>query len=65
MPIVTIQQSAGRTASQRKKLVEGITEAFGNAYGIAPEAVTVFFQDYKDDQWGKDGKLHVDRIKKK
>jgi 4-oxalocrotonate tautomerase len=65
MPIVTIQQSAGRTLEQRKELIRGITEAFGKSYGLAPEAVTVFFQDYKDDQWGKDGKLHVDRLMKK
>lgn len=65
MPIVTIQQSAGRTVDQRKELIQGITEAFGKSYGLAPEAVTVFFQEYKDDQWGKDGKLQIDRLKKK
>jgi 4-oxalocrotonate tautomerase len=64
MPIVTIQQSAGRTAKQRKELVHGITEAFGKCYGLAPEAVTIFFQEFQDDQWGKDGKLQVDRVKK-
>jgi 4-oxalocrotonate tautomerase len=65
MPVVTIYQSAGRSFDQRKKLVERITDAFGEAYGLEPAAVTIFFQDYKDDEWGKDGKLQTDRAAKK
>lgn len=61
MPVITIQQSAGRSIEQRKELVQRITEAFRLAYGLAPESVTIFFQDYNDDQWGKDAKLHIDR----
>lgn len=61
MPVVTIQQSPGRTQEQRKRLIKRITEAFQEAYGVPPEAVTVFFQDYDDDMWGKAGLLHIDR----
>lgn len=63
MPVITIQQSPGRTVDQRKLLVKKITEAFVEAYGVKPEAVMIFFQDYDDDMWGKAGLLTVDRKK--
>lgn len=64
MPIVTIQQSPGRTKEQRRKLIEKITEAFEEAYGLPSESVTVFFQNFDDSHWGKGGLLHEDRVKK-
>lgn len=63
MPIITIQQSLGRTVEQRRLLIKRITEAFEEAYDVGPEAVTIFFQDYDDDMWGKSGRLHTDRQK--
>jgi 4-oxalocrotonate tautomerase len=53
MPIVTIQQSPGRTLEQRRLLVQRITEAFQEAYNVGPEAVTIFLQNYDDEHWGK------------
>ncbi|RJS91985.1 tautomerase family protein [Salinisphaera sp. Q1T1-3] len=61
MPVVTIQQSPGRTKEQRQLLVERITEAFAEAYGMKPEGVTIFFQNFDDEHWAKDGKLNADR----
>lgn len=63
MPVITIQQSPGRTVEQRQLLVKKITEAFEEIYGVNPEAVMIFFQNYDDDMWGKAGQLHVDRKK--
>lgn len=63
MPIVTIQQSPGRTKEQRQLLIKRITEAFEEAYNMPPEAVTVFMQNYDDSHWGKGGLLHEDRKK--
>lgn len=62
MPVITIQESAGRSRDQRRALVARITDAFREAYGLEPSAVTIFFQPYRDDEWGKDGKLHADRV---
>ncbi|MEO1096032.1 MAG: 4-oxalocrotonate tautomerase family protein [Cyanobacteria bacterium J06638_28] len=61
MPIITIQQSSGRNVEQRQRLIKRITEAFEEAYGVKPEAVTIFFQDYESDMWGKAGKLHSEQ----
>jgi len=65
MPIVTIQQSPGRTIEQRQLLIKRITEAFEEAYQVKPELVMVFFQNFDDDHWGQDGLLHLDRLKKR
>jgi 4-oxalocrotonate tautomerase len=61
MPVVTIQQSPGRTKEQKQLLIKRITEAFEEAYGMPPEGVTVFFQNFDDEHWGKGGYLHADR----
>ena len=61
MPVVTIQQSPGRTKEQRRQLIQLITEAFETAYGTSKESVTVFFQNVDDEHWGKGGRLHADR----
>jgi 4-oxalocrotonate tautomerase len=61
MPIVTIKQSSGRSKEQRQLLIKRITEAFEEAYKLKPEAVTVFFQNFDDEHWGKSGKLHSDK----
>ena len=62
MPVVTIQQSPGRTIEQRRMLIKKITKAFLDAYEVQPEKVTVFFQNIDDDHWGKGGLLYIDNI---
>lgn len=61
MPIVTVQESAGRSREQRRGVIEGVTRAFTEHYDIPPEAVTVFFQTYSDSDWGKAGSLRSER----
>jgi 4-oxalocrotonate tautomerase len=60
MPIVTVQQSP-RDLESRRRLVAGITEAFVDAYGIAPDAVQVFIHDVDHEHWAKGGALASDR----
>ena len=64
MPIVTIQQSPGRTVEQKQLLIKRITEAFKEAYQVKPESVMVLFHNFDDDHWGQGGLLHLDRLKK-
>lgn len=47
MPIITIQQSPGRTVDQRRLLIQRITEAFEEAYALPPETVNIFFKTTK------------------
>ena len=60
MPIVTVQQSP-RGLEQKRLLVEGITRAFVDAYGVLPEHVQVFIHEVEHENWAKAGKLAVDR----
>jgi 4-oxalocrotonate tautomerase len=57
---VTVQQSP-RNIELKRRLVAGITEAFVDAYGIAPESVQVFIHEVDHDNWAKAGILASDR----
>jgi len=56
MPIVTVQQSP-RDLDRKRRLVEGITQAFADAYDVAPETVQVFIHEVDDENWAKGGHL--------
>ena len=60
MPVMTVQQSH-RDVDVKRRLVAGITEAFVDAYGIAPETVQVFIHEVDHDNWAKAGILASDR----
>ena len=60
MPIVTVEQSP-RDVELKRRLVAGITDAFVEAYGSAPESVQVFIHEVDHENWAKGGTLAVDR----
>ena len=60
MPIVIVEQSP-RELEPTRRLVAGITQAFVDAYGVAPEAVQVFIHDVDHEHWAKGGRLAADR----
>ena len=59
MPIVTVEQSP-RDLECKRRLVAGITQAFVDAYGVAPEHVQVFIHEVDHEHWAKDGRLAID-----
>ncbi|MFT5161764.1 MAG: 4-oxalocrotonate tautomerase [Alteromonadaceae bacterium] len=65
MPIITIQQDDGRTTEQKAEVIKRITQTMVDVYGAKPASVTVFFQEFSDEQWGKDAQLNIDRKKNK
>ena len=60
MPVVTVQQSP-RDIEVTRRLVSGITEAFVDACGIAPENVQVFIHVVDHGNGAKAGILASDR----
>lgn len=60
MPIVTVQQSP-RDLAQKRRLVELVTGAFVEAYGVSPDAVQVFIHEVDHENWAKGGALAADR----
>ena len=60
MPIVIVEQSP-RDLEPKRRLVAGITQAFVDAYGVAPDSVQVFIHEVDHEHWAKGGRLAVDR----
>ncbi|MBF0286499.1 MAG: tautomerase family protein [SAR324 cluster bacterium] len=65
MPVVTIKQSKGISIDQKRQLTKRFSEALEEVYNVKPEKVTIFFQEFEDEYWGKDAMLNLDRKKKK
>jgi 4-oxalocrotonate tautomerase len=59
VPTVTVQQSP-RDLEMKRHLVEGITRAFVDAYGVRPEHVQIFILEVDDENWAKSGRLAAD-----
>jgi 4-oxalocrotonate tautomerase len=51
---------AGKTAEQKRELVEGITAAVVKALGVEPGKVTIFLAEYGAQNIGKGGKLYTE-----
>ena len=60
MPIVTVQQSP-RDVPEKRRLVQLVTQAFVEAYGVNPEGVQVFVHEVGHENWAKGGALAADR----
>lgn len=61
MPVVTVQQIAGRSKKQKTEAMKRITEVFVDIYDVPAEGVMIIFQDLQDEDWGRNGILHSDR----
>jgi 4-oxalocrotonate tautomerase family enzyme len=55
MPIVTIQQFAGRSEGQKQDLARRITEAVRAVYGKTAQPVQVVFQEVGAEDWFSEG----------
>lgn len=56
MPVITVDMWDGRTLEQKKKLVQGLTEAFINI-GTPGDAVEIILNEHPRSNWAKNGKL--------
>lgn len=61
MPIVSIKMAKGRTTEQKRALAAAITDAMVTIAAVAPEWVTVLFEEYDRENWATAGRLHVDK----
>lgn len=60
MPVIHVSMLAGKTAEQKRELVEGITAAVVKALGVEPGKVTIFPAEYGAQNIGKGGKLYTE-----
>jgi len=59
MPFVMVH-ALERGIGQKRALVKALTAATCSAYKVVPETVTVYIQDYPDQNYGHAGKLGLD-----
>ena len=57
MPTYPIEMFEGRTAEQKKKLVEEITRVTVEVLGGSPESVDIIISDIKRENWATGGRL--------
>jgi 4-oxalocrotonate tautomerase len=57
MPTIHVEMFEGRTAEQKKNLVEKVTQAAVDALGCKPETVDIIITDIRKDNWSTGGKL--------
>ncbi|OPX22435.1 MAG: hypothetical protein B1H03_04415 [Planctomycetales bacterium 4484_113] len=63
MPHISIEGPPIRELETKRKLVEGLTEAAANAYGLRKEIITVLIKENAPENVGVGGQLLVDRWK--
>ncbi len=57
MPTFHIEMFEGRTADQKRKLVEEVTRVTCEALGCAPGAVDIIIAEVKRENWATGGVL--------
>ncbi|HNH36390.1 MAG TPA: 2-hydroxymuconate tautomerase [Rhodocyclaceae bacterium] len=56
MPFAQIYMIEGRTAEQKKAVIQKVTQAIHEAVGAPVENIRVWIQDVPKEQWGIAGK---------
>ena len=63
MPLVQITMLTGRTADQKRKLAQRITDAMVEEAGARREAIVVTFQEVSKESYASGGVLMADKVK--
>lgn len=61
MPTIIVNWLEGRTEDMKKKVAKGFTEVLEKDIGVAPERVTIMFNDLPSTNIAKAGKLFSDK----
>jgi 4-oxalocrotonate tautomerase len=60
MPIIRIEMIAGRTAEQKRELVEALTRETARIAKTSADSVMVIIEDVAEENWAVGGKLLSD-----
>ncbi|MBI4186746.1 MAG: 2-hydroxymuconate tautomerase family protein [Chloroflexi bacterium] len=61
MPVIVVEMFEGRTAEQKRQLIDGLTSAFVKI-GTPAEAVQIILKDNSRHNWGIGGKLASEKL---
>ncbi|WP_309087918.1 2-hydroxymuconate tautomerase [Domibacillus sp.] len=57
MPFITVKVLEGKTPEQKRDLVQRMTAAVKESFGVDADKVFIFFEDLKPEDYGKQGEL--------
>ena len=63
MPLVEIHMVEGRTDSQKKALMDGVTEAIRESLGVPLTSIRVWIQEFSPKEFMVAGELYAERKK--
>jgi len=63
MPLVQVTMLSGRTADQKRKLAQRLTDVMVEEAGASRDAVVVVFAEVSKESWARGGVLIADRPK--
>lgn len=52
MPLINVQMLAGRTADQKRALIQELAEAAKRVLGVPDEALRIILTDVPPENWG-------------
>lgn len=66
MPFITVKALEGRTAEQKRELVQRMSELVSEVFVVDKDRIHIFFEDLKKEDYGKNGDLlsFIDQQKK-
>ena len=63
MPMVQITMLQGRTAEQKRKIAQRVTDALVEEAGARREAITIAFHEVPKESYASGGELMIDKGK--
>lgn len=61
MPILRLEMHPGRTADQKRAFVREVTRVVVETLNCPPESVDIVISEVAREDWGKAGKLVMDK----
>jgi 4-oxalocrotonate tautomerase len=65
MPVVQVHMRAGRSAEEKRRLIESITDSVVDVLGSKRERVIVLLDEIDPASWGQGGRLLADELPEK
>ena len=62
MPVVQVHMRAGRSAEEKRQLIESLTDVITSVLGSRRERVVVLLDEVDPGSWGQGGRLLADEL---
>jgi len=62
VPVIQVHMRAGRSAEEKRRLIEAITDAVTGVLGSKRQRVVVLLDEIDPESWGQGGQLLADEL---